>query len=206
MNSDRQSRDKGFIIGILLTILGITVLATQAFTTLITVFFLGVVLFVGGILEVIHGFSREGRRSALFEITGGLINLVLGGVLIFFPTLSAVTLTLMIAVAMILLGGYRLLNSLTYHTRNRGWRIFGGLLTLLLGIFILTGWPASGLYIIGLFMGIQLLISGITTILIGTGLPAEQLERVIPGSEIRYAHDVKKTRSKKKKTKNLISQ
>lgn len=190
MDSDRQATNTGFILGIILVALGIIVLAAQAFTTLVTVFLLGLALIIGGILEIAHGLSRRERRSTLYEILGGIINLALGGIMILFPFLSAITLTLFIAAAMIALGGYRLVTGFSAQRRNRGWNIFGGLLTLLLGLLVLIGWPATGLFVIGLFLGAQLIISGLIIIFIGTSLPTVRIER-----ETSFAHDVKKDKS-----------
>jgi uncharacterized membrane protein HdeD (DUF308 family) len=43
---------------------------------------------------------------------------------------------------------------------NRGWRLASSIITLLLGVLILLEWPASGLFIIGLFIGIDLIFTG----------------------------------------------
>ena len=43
---------------------------------------------------------------------------------------------------------------------NWGWHALSGLITLLLGILVLAQWPVSGLWVIGLFVGIELLFYG----------------------------------------------
>ncbi|MCC6271882.1 MAG: hypothetical protein IT572_00320, partial [Deltaproteobacteria bacterium] len=43
---------------------------------------------------------------------------------------------------------------------NWGWACFGGLITLALGILLWQGWPATGLWFIGLYVGIDLIFHG----------------------------------------------
>lgn len=190
MESNRQTT---LILGILLTILGIVVLGALMFTTLVTVFVLGLALIIGGVLEIAHAFYRERRGSTFYEIIGGIINLIVGGVMVFFPAISALSLALIIAVALIILGIYRIVIGFSSRAVNRGWSVFVGFVTLLLGIMVFIGWPATGLFIIGLFLGVQLLISGISLLLMRPNLPLVEIER-----GISYTHEVKKPRSKEK--------
>ncbi|MCL5410313.1 MAG: HdeD family acid-resistance protein [Patescibacteria group bacterium] len=193
MESNRQTNTT---LGILLIVLGIIVLGAMVFTTLASVFLLGVALIIGGILEIAHGYYRERGGSTFYRILGGLINLVLGGILVFFPGASAITLTLIISLALVVLGIYRLYVGFS-SVRNRGWNIAGGALTLLFGVLVFLGLPATGLFIIGLFLGLQLLISGVTLLLLGPSVSTVQIER-----GVSFAHDIrketKKDRSKEK--------
>lgn len=189
-----ENRTASTIYGILLIILSIIVLGAMVFTTLLSVVFLGAALIVGGIIEIVHGFYGQRYGSVFYNILGGIINLILGGILVFFPGASAITLTLIIAIALVALGIYRLYVSFSSRA-NRGWNIAGGALILLFGVLIFLGLPATGLFLIGLFIGLQLLISGINLLLLGPSVSAIQIER---GA---YAHEVKKPRSKEKADK-----
>ena len=50
------------------------------------------------------------------------------------------------------------------------WVVVSGVITLLLGLVIVAHWPVSGLYILGLFLGIDLIIVGMVWIGVGFGL------------------------------------
>ncbi len=50
------------------------------------------------------------------------------------------------------------------------WVVFSGAITLLLGIVILAHWPVSSLYVLGIFLGIDLVFAGVGWILVGSGL------------------------------------
>jgi uncharacterized membrane protein HdeD (DUF308 family) len=51
-----------------------------------------------------------------------------------------------------------------------GWVVASGLITLLLGIIILIHWPVSSLYVLGIFLGVDLVFAGATWIGLGLGL------------------------------------
>jgi uncharacterized membrane protein HdeD (DUF308 family) len=50
------------------------------------------------------------------------------------------------------------------------WVAFSGVITLLLGVLILLRWPVSSVYILGLFLGIDLIMAGAGWIGLGLGL------------------------------------
>ena len=47
-----------------------------------------------------------------------------------------------------------------------GWQVLSGLVALLLGLFITAGWPASSIWVIGTFIGIDLIFGGWSFIMI----------------------------------------
>jgi uncharacterized membrane protein HdeD (DUF308 family) len=57
-------------------------------------------------------------------------------------------------------GLFRIVGALAGRFRHWGWVLFDGVVTLLLGVMIWRQWPLSGLYVVGLFLGVNLLISG----------------------------------------------
>jgi uncharacterized membrane protein HdeD (DUF308 family) len=70
-----------------------------------------------------------------------------------------------------LVGGlYQLIVSLWVHLPGWGWHAFNGILTVILGILVAAGWPASGFWVIGLFVGIDLVFFGSAWIALATGL------------------------------------
>jgi uncharacterized membrane protein HdeD (DUF308 family) len=57
-------------------------------------------------------------------------------------------------------GVFRIVGSLMYRFPQWGWVLFGGVLNLLLGILIWQQWPFSGFWVIGLFVGIDMIFNG----------------------------------------------
>lgn len=147
--------------GLLLVALGITILWTQLFTTLASTFFLGWVLVVAGVAQFFYGVTSGNWRQTLLFIITGAISLFIGLVAISNPALSAITFTLLIGILLIVSGTYRLISTIITREENWGYALTGGIVSLLLGISIVLSWPSSGLFIIGLFIGVELLINGI---------------------------------------------
>jgi uncharacterized membrane protein HdeD (DUF308 family) len=66
-----------------------------------------------------------------------------------------------------LLNGITRLAAAIGHAEARLALAFSGVLSLILGILILSRWPTSALWLIGTLLGVQLVVDGATMILIG---------------------------------------
>lgn len=151
-----------FAWGILLVLLGVLAIAYSTVTTVISVIFFGILLCVGGGVIIFDSFkSSFGKWNEFFMHLGmGILYLIAGIILVKGPLAGSITLTLLLAIFYILLGLFRTISCLTREVTNRGWRLASSIITLLLGVLILLEWPASGLFIIGLFIGIDLIFTG----------------------------------------------
>ncbi len=151
-----------FVWGLALIILGTFAITYASITTVVSVVMLGIVLTIFGVVAILDSFQFWWRiwGSFFFHLLMGILYLAAGIMLIKGPILGSISLTLFFAILFIVVGVIRMINSLVFHLPGRGWRFFNGLLTLVLGILILKQWPMSGLFIIGLFIGIDLMIAG----------------------------------------------
>lgn len=148
--------------GILLVILGILAISFSVFTTMTTVIFIGMLFLITGIIVLIDSFKfwQPYHSEFFIHLLMGLIYTVIGIIFIAKPVLSAVTITMILGVGFIVLGILRLIQTFSMRLLNKGWRILNGIITLLLGVLILLEWPASGLFMLGIFVGIELLMLG----------------------------------------------
>ena len=154
------------VIGIALVILGMIAIGYAVEMTIVSVIFLGWLLIIGGIFEVIHGFSRRQWSGFFINLLGGVLYAVAGVVMIAIPALAAVSLTLLIAIILIVAGLFRLVVAFSTPLHHRGWLILNGAISLLLGIMIWRSWPVSGLWVIGMFIGIDMIFDGWTEIML----------------------------------------
>lgn len=154
-------------IGIFLVILGTLALSSAFFTTLATVFFLGLLLFAGGVSYIIHSFWTPDWKNFFIQFFLGALSAVAGWLMVLNPATGAVSLTLLLGSFFIASGIFKTFAALSTHLEHKGWFIFNGVITLLLGILVLLQWPASSLWIIGLFIGIDLIFGGWTNIMYG---------------------------------------
>ena len=90
----------------------------------------------------------------------GILYVVAGWMMVTNPQESAVLLTLVIAMFLVFEGVFRIVASLAARYPHWGWVLFNGVISLILGISIWQRWPYSGLWVIGLFVGIEMLFNG----------------------------------------------
>lgn len=83
------------------------------------------------------------------------------------PGATAVALTLLIAMFLIFGGIFRIAAAVSVRYPNWGWVLLHGGVNLLLGILIWRQWPLSGLWVIGLFIGIEMLFNGWSLVMLG---------------------------------------
>jgi uncharacterized membrane protein HdeD (DUF308 family) len=156
--------------GILLVVLGTVGLGMTIWLTLASVFIFGVFLVFGGGVQIFQTFKCRGWRSILGH---GLIAVfyVLAGFSIMADPLAASTLfTLLLAGALVGIGVMRLIMAFQMRGhKNWFWPLIGGIAALFLGIMILARWPVSGLWVIGLFVAIEMIFGGWAYIFIALG-------------------------------------
>ena len=159
--------------GILLVVLGTIGLGMTIWLTLASVFIFGVFLVIGGGVQIFQTFKCRGWRSILWH---GLIAVfyVLAGFSIMADPLAASTLfTLLLAGALVGIGVMRLVIAFQMRgAKNWFWPLIGGIAAIFLGLMILARWPVSGLWVIGLFVAIEMIFGGWAYIFIALGARA----------------------------------
>jgi uncharacterized membrane protein HdeD (DUF308 family) len=157
------SRNWGWLLalGILMIVLGVFAIAMPKPATLAVQLALGWILVVGGIAEGIHAFMAQGWRGFLLELLSAILYLVVGGLLLVNPVGGALALTIVLAVFLVVEGIFKIMMALRVRDhRGWGWLLASGVLSVILGLMIWAEWPASGLWVIGLLVGIQLVFTG----------------------------------------------
>ena len=167
------------VLGIVLIVLGTIALGSALVMTITSVFFFGWILIIGGVLEAVHAFWREKGWGGFFlDLLTGILYVVAGWMMVTNPQESAVLLTLVIAMFLVFEGVFRIVASLAARYPHWGWVMFNGVISLILGISIWQRWPYSGLWVIGLFVGIEMLLNGWSLVMLS--LSARNLPDEVP--------------------------
>lgn len=154
--------------GILSIILGTIGLGMTPYLTLVGVTFFGALWAVGGAFQLAHAFKCKGWKSTLGNVLIGLIYIGAGLVMAIDPLRAAVVLTLMLGVVFLVVGALRIGVAFQHKgTRGWGWALAGGIVSIVLGLLVLSGWPVSGDWFIGLVIAIELIVNGWTYIFAG---------------------------------------
>jgi uncharacterized membrane protein HdeD (DUF308 family) len=90
--------------------------------------------------------------AILFGVTGAL--------LVTRPVISAEVATIFMAMFFLIGGLFQLVSALVVHVEGWGWQVADGIIAFILGVLVIAQWPVSGLWVIGLFVGIDLIFYG----------------------------------------------
>src|SRR5215472_17329621 len=135
--------------------------AGLAVTTLV-----GWLLVVGGIMHVIHTFRAESFGRGAWEFLIGLFYFAVGVYFLRHPVMALTTLTLAFVLffeaAMDITGWFAM-----RHVNGSGWLLADAVATTLLAVLIWMGWPAVSVWAIGTLVGIKLIISGFSRLMLG---------------------------------------
>jgi uncharacterized membrane protein HdeD (DUF308 family) len=163
----------GWIIalGVVYLIAGFIALGSVMMATVASVLIVGVMMIIAGVAEVFSAFQIKTWGKFLLWVLLGVLYIVAGFVTFENPLLAAVLLTLILGASLVASGIMRII--LAFSMKREApwiWVALSGAITLLLGLLILARWPVSSLYILGLFLGIDLIVAGAGWIGIGFGL------------------------------------
>ena len=149
-----------FILGLVSIVVGFLAISSTFIATLASVIVFGVLLLIAGFAEVVHAIMvRNWRGFALHLLTAALYLLV-GLFMLEDPVRAAAVLTLLLAAGFFVGGLLRIIYSLVERFPAWPWVVLHGVVDLILGGIILSGWPESGLWVIGLLLGIDLVFHG----------------------------------------------
>lgn len=165
LDSIRKNWGWFFVFGLFLLLTGILAIGSSVFTTLFTVAFLGVLLLVAGIVKVVYAFWARKWGGFFLQLFSGLLYLVTGALIFSNPAAAATALTLLMSVLFIVSGIAKIIGAIATRFPDWGWIVVSGIISLILGGLILAQWPYSGLWVIGLFVGIDLIFFGWTWVM-----------------------------------------
>ncbi len=160
-------------LGLVLVALGLVAIWKARTATLVYVGFLGAVLLVGAVVVLVFAFTLSGYWTDFFiHVPWAIMLAVVGLILLTRPAISAEAINLMIAFYLIAAGLIASGYALTSHIEGHWLYVFEGLVTVVLGGLLLAGWPFSGLWAIGLFIGVDLILRGAAIVALGLNLRA----------------------------------
>ena len=172
--SDLESLRAGrlflIIMVVALIVLGAVAMGSSFIATLATVLVFGLVLLVGAVFQVVTAFWAHRWRGFFLHMIAGVLYLVAGLFMIQNPVEAALGLTVLVAVCLLVGGIIRIVMSVFERFEGWGWVFVNGLVSVLLGAAIWRQWPLSGFWVIGLFVGIEMFLSGLSWLMLALAL------------------------------------
>ena len=156
--------------GIGLVLLGILAIVRAVAATVVSMLFFGWLLVIAAGIEIVQAIM-VGKWAGLFQHwLGAVLFGVIGILILWRPLVTAEILTLLMGAFFLVAGLFQLITPFVISLPDWGWHTLTGLITLLLGILVLAQWPVSGLWVIGLFVGIELVFYGVAWIALALDL------------------------------------
>jgi uncharacterized membrane protein HdeD (DUF308 family) len=158
-------------MGLILVVLGTIGLGALVVLTLASILLLGVFLMIAGLVQFIDALKSKRHKGTILRTSIALLYIIGGGIVVYDPLLATSIVTVLLAWILIVIGITRIAMAVTHRdTQIWGWLLFAGLCSLVLGILILMQLPISVLWVIGLFIAVELIINGWSYIFISLSM------------------------------------
>jgi len=168
------------VMGVLYALLGVMALGSSVLMTMATMVFVGWLMIIGGVLQAAHAFANKEWGGFFVELLLGVLYAVVGLMIVANPAATAVTLTLVVAILLTATGVFRIVVGLTVPFHHRLWVLLNGVINVLLGISIWRAWPFSGLWVIGLFVGVDMVFNGVSLMMLGLAARRSPAAEAVP--------------------------
>lgn len=149
-----------FWLGVVLIVLGTTALGATWMVAITSALVFGWLLIFSGVSEALAAIWARHWRAFFLHLLTSLLYVLVGVLIIGNPVATAAGLTLLLAALFLTRGLFRVISAATLRYPNWGWAAFDGVVTLILGVLIWRHWPASALWVIGTFVGIDMIFRG----------------------------------------------
>ena len=153
--------------GIVMIFLGVAAVLMPLFSSLVVEILIGWLLTISGGVAVVGAFSLRSTRLFVWEMISGLITLATGLLMLVFPLQGLIALTVLVAIVLMLTGAAQM--AFAFWARPAlgwAWGLASAVISIVLGVYILTVLPEASAIILGLLVGIDFISTGTALVLI----------------------------------------
>ncbi len=147
-----------FLLGLLWTVLGVLCVGATGLASLAAVFYVGAFLALAGLVGIGFGLRGGGAGVVLLAV----LSLVVGVLLYIHPGTGMAALTLLLIGYFLVAGSFRVVMSISDRYEGWGWDFGYGLCAVALGIIAARAWPLSTFWLLGMLVGAELIVRGVT--------------------------------------------
>ena len=158
-----SNRNWGWLLGlgVLFVLIGFVSLGMVVTVTVASMFLIGALIIFAGVSQLVDVFRSKGWKATIWHFLIGLLYIFAGCLIIYDPFLASTIITALLAWTLILIGVTRVIMAFAIReSQGWVWLLLAGLAALVLGIMILMHWPASGLWVIGMLISVELIVNG----------------------------------------------
>lgn len=154
------------VAAVLFIIIGLFAIIEPAVAGLGVAILAGWLLVFGGIAHFVGAFHGGGAKRVTYQILAGIVLLLGGLYMLVNPLLALSTLTLLLAAVILVAGIFEIIGYFQIEQAS-GWLLFNGIAAVVVGVLIWIHWPSSSVWAIGTLVGIYLLVTGVTRLMMG---------------------------------------
>lgn len=155
-------------IAVVFILLGMFAIAEPWIAGLGVTLLVGWLLVFGAVAHFISAFKGGGAKHVIMQVLVGLVYLIGGGYFLTHTIMGVSTLTLLLATVILVEGVLEFVAYLRLRsTGGSAWLLVNGVVTVFLGGLIWFHWPSSSIWAIGLLVGVNLLMTGISRLMLG---------------------------------------
>ena len=167
----RQASTLSLLWGVLLICLGVLAVGSPMVAAVAVNVFVAWLIVMAGVVHVIVAFHTREAGSVIWRLLVGLAYICFGGYLIARPALGVASLTLVLASLFLVEGIFNIVMYFKVRSMMRAsWILLDGIVTLLLGLMIYMQWPSSSAWAIGTLVGVSMIFSGVTRVMVSLAL------------------------------------
>ena len=155
------------IQGIILAALGLLAIGAPFLATVVVVKLAGWLFLIGGIVALASLFTGRSVPGSFWSFLSAIISILAGIYILYNPLLGIAAFTLVLAAFFFAQGMTQIFASLSHRRvlKSWGWVLFSGIVDLILGGIIVSGWPATSTWVIGILVGVNLFMYGVALIM-----------------------------------------
>jgi uncharacterized membrane protein HdeD (DUF308 family) len=169
VDSVRAAARTIFILGVVLVILGVLSIMMPWAAGLAAQTLVGLLFIAAGVAWITFAFHAHDWGSGIWESLVGMFAIVSGVIMVSHPLVGLAALTLVVASYFIATGILKIVFAFRIRMlKGWVWVLVNGIVSVLLGVLISYQWPWSGLYAIGTLLGIDLVFGGFSLIQMGS--------------------------------------
>jgi uncharacterized membrane protein HdeD (DUF308 family) len=153
--------------GVLLILLGIAAIVLPVVSTIVAETWVAIILISAGVTKLIYAFQTRENGGFVWKLLLGTLYVATGIMLFVYPRTGILTLTLLLGSFLLTEGVFELILAFRLRPQqNWTWALGNGIITLLLGAMIWTHWPFNAPWLIGTLVGVSVLFSGISRVML----------------------------------------
>ena len=162
----KGSSGLSIVWSILLIVFGVLAICSPLATSLGVMMVIAWLVLFGGLAQLVYAFQSEGIGHIVWKLLVAFVYVAAGLYLLTHPGVGVASLTLVLGIVFFAEGVADVVHYFSVpKVEGSGWVLLDGIITLLLGVMIWTGWPSTSVWLIGTLVGISLIMTGTTRLM-----------------------------------------